>query len=73
MRKKQKLAINTLADIEETNLRLELSKDTFHAQDLALGLLINFRPGATLRQLNNCRKINCCNGTNPSCKRNPSN
>lgn len=47
--KQQKLAINTLIDMEETMLRLELKKD----QELALDLLAAFRPDATLRQIKN--------------------
>lgn len=48
-RKAQKLHINTLIDIEETMIRLKLKQDPLYA----LSLLAAFRPGASLRQINN--------------------
>ena len=50
-----KLHLNLLKDIEETNLRLQLKKA---APTFKLELLVAFRPGATLRQLNNTRIAN---------------
>lgn len=55
---KLKLQINTQKEIEELELRLRLCEND---TTLKLGLLIAFRPGATLRQLNNVRRANFLN------------
>jgi len=53
---KARLKLNTLMDLEETRIRLDLQNEqTAHYK---LQLLANFRPGASLRQINNQRKIN---------------
>lgn len=51
---KHKLHLNTQKEIEELYLRLELEKD----QMLRLELLAAFRPGASLRSINNTRRAN---------------
>lgn len=48
-RKKQRMKLNTLIDMEETMLRLRVKQDPL----FALTLLSNFRPSASLRQINN--------------------
>jgi len=53
---KAKLKINTQIDIEETYLRIKLNQTTDAL--FRLQLLINFRPDASLRQINNIRKLN---------------
>ena len=53
---KAKLKINTQIDIEETYLRIKLNQTT--DAFFRLQLLINFRPDASLRQINNIRKLN---------------
>jgi hypothetical protein len=53
---KIKMRINTLIDIEETKLRIALQQE--QADFLKIQLLANFRPNASLRQINNQRKIN---------------
>ena len=55
---KQKLQLNTLIDIEETYLRIELAEQNLHRNILALGLLANYRQDASLRQINNNYKLN---------------
>ena len=55
---KIKMQINTLIDIEETKLRLALQLEQEPFQLFKLELLANFRPGASLRQINNQRKVN---------------
>lgn len=52
---KIKMKINTQIDIEETQLRLQLTQA---ADEFKLQLLACFRPNASLRQLNNNRKLN---------------
>jgi len=54
--KQTKLKLNTLIDIEETMLRLQLKQP--EKEFLRLQFLINFRPNASLRQINNQRKLN---------------
>ena len=55
MQTSQRLQINSLIDQEETLLRIKLkqAKPSFN-----LAMLINFRPNASLRQINNQRKLN---------------
>jgi len=55
---KIKMQINTLIDIEETKLRLALQLEQEPFQLFKLELLANFRPNASLRQINNQRKLN---------------
>lgn len=55
----QRLKVNTMIDLEETRLKLQLQENNLNRTNLALEMLINFRPNASLRQINNCRKINC--------------
>jgi hypothetical protein len=53
--RKVKMRINTMIDLEETKLRLQLAK----ADELIrLQLLACFRPNASLRQMENQRKLN---------------
>ena len=54
--KQASLRTNTLKDIEETNIRLRINRDSDELYKLAL--LMNFRPNATLRQINNQAKLN---------------
>lgn len=56
MRSKAKMHVNTLIDIEETLLRLALKRKL--GAIIRLQMLINFRPNASLRQINNQRKLN---------------
>lgn len=51
---KQKLKINIQKDIEETLIRLLINNDEM----FKLELLINFRPNASLRSINNTRMAN---------------
>jgi hypothetical protein len=51
-----RLKLNTLIDIEETKIRLDLQLQ--NTEHFKLGLLANFRPNASLRQINNQRKLN---------------
>ena len=44
-----KLKINTIKDIEETQIRLKLKQDDM----FKLEMLVAFRPDATLRQIKN--------------------
>lgn len=45
----QRMKLNNLIDIEETILRLKIKQDA----NLALNMLIAFRPNASLRQIHN--------------------
>ncbi len=51
---KEKLRLNLQKDIEELQIRLKLKED----KNFALEMLVAFRPGATLRQINNTRQAN---------------
>lgn len=55
-KQKAKMKSNTLVLLEETKLRLKLAKEEDYL--FKLQLLTCFRPNASLRQINNQRKIN---------------
>lgn len=55
MKRKAKMRINTLIDMEETMLRLNLKQAS---DEIRLQLLMFIRPNASLRQTNNLRKLN---------------
>jgi len=51
-----RMKINALIDMEETKIRIKLQQEK--DANYRLQLLINFRQNASLRQINNQRKIN---------------
>ena len=54
-RQKIRMKLNTLALIERTGIIIELDKPDYKYN---LQMLASFRPGASLRQINNQRKAN---------------
>lgn len=54
MKAKAKMRINTLKDVEETEIRLRLKE--YGSDHFNLKMLANFRSDASLRQINNTRK-----------------
>jgi len=54
--KSARMKLNILIDLEETKIRLRLQAK--QDADYKLQLLTNFRPNASLRQIDNQRKLN---------------